>query len=82
MRDMPHEDFQPFAWKPTDPSWSDVRYVQQPRVSVYALQPPAASRRGRNGPVRTVRHANVCQACNLQTVRDRRCLECDAIQRY
>lgn len=82
MRDMPHEDFQPFTWRPTDPYWTDVRYVQQTRVPVYPLQAPVASRRGRNGPVSIKRHANVCQACNLQAVRHQVCRECDTVQVY
>jgi hypothetical protein len=81
VRDMPHEDFQQFAWKPTDPFWTDVVYVQQPRVPVYSLD-RAEPRRSRNGPVLIKRHPNVCQRCNLQAVANGKCRECDTVQVY
>lgn len=81
MRDMPHEDFQPFNWKPIDRYWTDVRYVQDQRVPVYSLDRPAP-RRSRSGPVSIKRHPNVCQRCNLQAVANKICRECDTVQVY
>lgn len=76
---MPHEDFQPFSWRPTDPTWSDVHYVQQTRVPVYSLVRPATKI---TNPMKIVRHPNMCDDCNLQTVSRKVCLECGKIQTY
>jgi hypothetical protein len=82
MRYMPTEDFQPFVWQPTDPYWTDVRYVQQQRTPVTSLIRADRPTRGRSGPVTIKRHANVCQRCQLQSVRNGRCLDCETVQRY
>jgi hypothetical protein len=79
---MPHADFQPFSWVPTDRFWSDVIYVQDQNPKVINTAPDAPTRRNRSGPVRIVRHPNVCQRCQLQSVRSGVCLECDAVQKY
>jgi hypothetical protein len=70
---MPDADFREFRWQPTDPTWSDVRYVQTRRQAV--IPAPGARRRGRsrNGPVIIIRHARMCDDCNLQAARSGVC---------
>jgi hypothetical protein len=61
---MPDADFREFRFVPTDRYWSDVVYVQTQRQPVIPARD--APRRSRSGPVRIVRHANVCDVCHLQ----------------